>query len=522
MFFWQGTNEFINDRLLVINKDLSNVEAGAEAFKQENNITDIISEAGIVLETKSEINKSIVDLNTQLKLADYMIAYMDENQNELIPANLGLTEASINTNTENFNLLLLERNRILRGSSELNPVVMSLDTQISQLRTSIIEGLHNFKSSLAISLSQAQQQERLMNSKIAAVPSQERTFRGIQREQQIIEALYLYLLEKREENAITLAVTAPNAKIIDKAYGSNIPVAPKRKIVYLAALLLGGIIPFGILYITFLLDNKVHTRKDIEAVVKAPFLGGIPKTKQTNKIVVSDDDRSSIAESFRLLRTNINFMTSRIQKKSKTIFVTSTMSGEGKTFTSINLASVLALSDKKVLLIGADVRKPRIVDYLDVTHHKGLTHYLMDSSVAPKEIIHSDSHLNFDIANSGIIPPNPSELLMNGRFDELLEYGQEHYDYVLVDTAPVNLVTDTLLIGDKADLFVYVIRADYLDKRLLEVPKSMVAENRLPNMSVILNDIDVNKGYGYGYGYGYGNQTEGSLRKRILSKISKN
>ena len=259
-----------------------------------------------------------------------------------------------------------------------------------------------------------------MASKIANVPKMEREFRDIERQQQIIEALYLYLLQKREENSISMAVTVPNAKIIDKAYGSNAPVSPNRRMYFMAALALGFIVPFGVLYILFLLDNKVHTRKDVESVVKAPILGDIPKSKSDKKVVISDNDRDSTAESFRLLRTNVNFMLSSIKENSKTIFITSTIGGEGKTFIAINLASVLALTNKKVLLIGGDIRKPKIAAYLNIeSTKKGLSHFLMDKTLKVPDVIEQFKETNFDILESGIVAPNPSELLMNGRFDEV-------------------------------------------------------------------------------------------------------
>jgi len=499
----KNTNEFINQRLEIINKDLLAVESNAETFKSVNKLTDIASEAGLNLASKSEFEKRIVELGTQLKLIAYVGEYLETNSEDLIPANLGLSEGALEASTLKYNELLLERNRILKSSSKLNPVIVNLNEQIIQLKESISQSLVNLKSSLTISLNEVMQQQNRLNFKIAAVPKQEREYRDIQRQQQIIEALYLYLLEKREENAITLAVTLPNAKVIDSAYGSDIPIAPKRKIIYLAALLLGVIVPFGVLYILFLLDNKVHSRKDVEGVVKAPYLGDISKTFSDEKIVVSENNRDRTAESFRLLRTNINFMLSKVKEGGKTIFITSTLSGEGKTFIAINLAAALALSNKKVLLIGADIRKPKIVEYLNSNSlsEKGLSRFLMDDTLAINEVIGA-SELGFDVLHSGVLPPNPSELLMNGRFEEVLAYGKDKYDYVLIDTAPVNIVTDTLLLGQKADLFVYVIRANYLDKRLLEVPKLLYNEKRLPNMAVLVNDVSFERG-GYGYGYGY-------------------
>ncbi|WP_372745415.1 GumC family protein [Lutibacter sp.] len=517
----KNTNVFINKRLDIISEDLSDVDKGVEKFKTSNNLTDITSEATLILGTNADIEKKIVDLNTQIRLVDYVNEYVTQNSEELIPANLGLPDESISSTTERYNELLLERNRILKSSSKLNPVIINLNDQIAGVRNSIAKSLVNLKNTLKISLNDVQKQESRINSKITAVPRQEREYRDIQRQQQIIETLYLYLLQKREENAITLAVTQPNAKIIDKAYGSDIPVAPKRKIVYLAALLLGIILPFAVIYLKLLLNNKVQSRKDIEAALQAPILGDIPRTRNLKKLVVSDQDRSGIAEAFRLVRTNINFMFSKVQTKSKTIFLTSTISGEGKTFIAINLASVLALTSKKVLLVGADIRSPKIISYLNFESNLGLTHFLRDSKLAVPDVIENVKEYNFDMIHSGIIPPNPAELLMNGRFDEVMEYAKNNYDYIIVDTAPINLVTDTLLISDYADLFIYVIRANHLDKRLLEVPKMLYNEKRLNNMSILVNDVDSDKGYGYGYGYGYGDDDKKPFTKKSFKDFFK-
>jgi len=496
----KNTNEFINQRIVIVNEELSSVEKGAEQFKSVNQLTDLATEAGLAVASKSEIDKRLLELNTQLKLTEYVSDYINANSGKLIPANLGIGDASVDGNTEKYNQLVLERNRILKGSSEINPVIVNLNGQIKSLEDNIKQGLAATKASLKISLNAIKGQESRFSSTISDVPQQERVFRGIQRQQQIMETIYLYLLQKREENAITMAVTQPSAKIIDLAYGSNTPVAPKRNIIYLAALLLGLLIPFGVIYVMALLDNKVHNRSDVESMIKAPVLGDIPHTKSENKIVVSDSDRSSVSESFRLLRTNINFMLTGAKPGGKTIFITSTVSGEGKTFVAINLATVLALTDKKVLLIGADIRKPKIGEYLDLKYEKGLTHFLMDNTLKVTDIIESVKEVNFDFIGSNLIPPNPSELLMNGRFEEVLAYGKQHYDHVIVDTAPVLLVTDTLLLGYLADMFIYVVRANYLDKRLLVTPKMMHEENRLPNMAMLINGTDLERGYGYGYG----------------------
>ena len=514
-----NTALFINERLSVIESDLLGVDKGVENFKTTNKLTDITSEASIVLENNSLLEKKIIDLNTQMKLADYLSQYTQSNKDQLIPQNLGMSNGNVNASTEKYNELLLERNRLLKTTSEKHPIVQNVNEQLAQLRVGISQGLVNLKSSLKIALNDAMREESSLHSRIYAVPKQEREFRDIQRQQQIIETLYLFLLQKREENAISLAITVPNAKMIDAADGNTKPVGPKRKVIYLVALMLGFVVPFIILYIRFLIDNKVHTSKDVEAVVKSPMFGEIPATKEESKLVVNDHEQSAIAESFRMLRTNLYFMLAGTKVSGKTVFITSTVPGEGKTFISLNLAAVLAMSNKKVLLIGADIRKPKFVEYLNMNFSRGLTHFLMDDTLKPEEVIDHYPKAGFDIVSSGVVPPNPSELLMNGRFDTLITYAQANYDYVIVDTAPVQAVTDTLLLSHHAHVCLYVIRANYLDKRLLEVPEKIANEKRLPNMAIIVNDVNLDRGYGYGaYGYGYGYGYGGDEKKKAWWK----
>ena len=513
----ENTDQFINDRIKDISVDLTRVDKGVEDFKTKNKLTDISTEAGLDLQSNAELQRRIIELNTQMKTVEFIQTHIRNNKESLIPANLGIKDAATNNNTSVYNRLLLERNRIIKGSSTLNPTVINLDAQLATLRQSIEQSLVNLKSSLSFSLSEARNQEYRINSKRKVAPQQEREFQDIKRKQQIIEALYLYLLKKREENAISLGIPVPNAKIIDKADGSNLPVSPKPMLVYLIGGILGLLIPFMIISIRSLLDNMVHSYDDVEAAVKAPIIGDIPKSRSKKNVIITDTDNSNIAESFRLLRTNVNFMLSGAKDEAKSIFVTSTLSGEGKTFVAINLASSLALLDKRVLLIGADIRKPKIASYLNIKPTTGLTHFLMDKHLDAQDVIMYNKQINIDIIDSGEIPPNPSELLLNGRFENVLTYAKQHYDYIIVDTAPVNMVTDTLLLGDHADLFIYVVRAEYLDKRMLKVPQTMFENKRLPNMTMLINDTDYeNKGYGYGYGYGYGNAEKKPWYKKMF------
>ena len=520
----QRTSLFIANRLKLIAGELNVVDKRVETYKKENDLTDVEEESTLFVNQVSENEKALFETTTQLHLVDFMDEYIQKNKDsyDLLPANLGFEDVSIAVLLEKYNEIVLQRSKVLRGSSAENPMVKNFEFQLSSYQVSLKESLINMKASLNITLRELNRQDRKFNKKIKGIPTKEREYRNIQREQGIKEALYLYLLQKQEETDISLAVTAPNSKVIDVAYGSDKPVAPRKMIILLAAIILGMIFPFGIIYINDLLDNKIHTRKDLESLLTIPILGDIPLKETSENIVVTKEGRSSSAEAFRLLRTNLDFMLARSKKeKGKTIFLTSTVSGEGKSFVSINVACALALSGKKVALLGMDLRAPKITEYVSVYNGKGITNYIMDEQLKLEEIaIKLPKHENLDIFASGVIPPNPAELLMHPRVDELFKAVQAEYDYVVVDTAPVNLVTDTLMIGHRADLFMYVSRADYLDKRLLAVPQTLYNEKRLPNMAMLINGTDYKKGYGYGnYGaYGYGNVKEESWLQKLFKR----
>ena len=510
----ENTETFINERIEGIFEELTLLDSNTQDFKTSNALTNIDSESQLIMNTNSDIEQQALDLNTQLKVVEYMADFINNKDKELIPSNLGLSNMSLNQSTILYNEILMERNRLLKGANSLNPIIVNLDSQLLNLKTSISQSLSNLKSSLTISLNDLRRQGNKLSSKITAIPKQERELKDIQRQQQIVETLYLYLLQKREENAITLAVKAPNAKIIDPAYGSNDPVSPRRILVYLIALMLGIIVPFMLINISFLLDNKVNSLADIESVISAPMLGDIPKSKNFNKFIFKNGDKSTLIEALRVFRTNIDFVLSKNKKTSKNIFVSSTIQGEGKTSLSINLAKILALSSKKVLLIEGDIRKPSIAKILKTKNQEGLTHYLADDSLKPETLIESVL-LNLDFLQSGPVPPNPSELIMNGRFDDLLEYANKNYDYVIIDTSPVSMVTDGILMSqNRTDLFIYIVRANYLDKRMLKIPKKLHETKQLDNMAIVLNSSNPNSAHGYGQIYGL---TKKPWWKRLLS-----
>lgn len=504
-FISKKTEDFIDNRIKLIAQELGDVEKGEENFKTENKVTDIATESGLYLQNAVDFQKELIQTETQISVANTLTDFMKTKpKGELLPSNIVPYDENASGIIAEFNKLVLERNRIAKEAMPKSPILINFDQKISELNESVKESLSRLKTSLNIKKGDLQKQISLVGGRISTIPSKSRKIRIIERQQQIKESLYLYLLQKREETAITLAVTAPNAKVIDTALASNIAVSPKRNMIFLAAIAFGLLIPFLIIYIRELLDTKIKSRQDVEGKVSIPFIGDIPKSS-SNEEIINTNSRSSSAEAIRIVRTNLEFMLGQApENKAKTIFVTSTIPKEGKTFISINLASTIALSGKKVLLIGLDIRNPKLDNYVNLPS-KGLTNFLAKTNENINDyIVKLDKFDNLYVLPSGTIPPNPVELLMNNKVNQLFDTLKDQYDYIVVDTAPVGVVTDTLLIAKNADSFIYVMRANYLDKRMLKVAESFYKEKRLPNMAILLNDTIWKKTYGYGYSYGYG------------------
>ncbi len=516
------TSDFIDSRLAIITRELDSVEGNKEQFKSKNRLTNIEAQAQLVLETASEFDKKEFDIATQLSLANTMIEYMeDTSTNDLLPANIGLEGEGLGESVANYNALVQQRNRLLKTSTSKNPVVINVNQQLEGLRANILSGLKNKTEGLKISMRELNYQESALNSKLTEVPTQEKIYRGIERQQLIKEQLYLFLLQQREEASISLAVTAPKAKIVDQASTAAVPVAPKKMLVYLGAGLSGLLIPFLFLYSRKLLNNKINNRRDVElALPNLNVIGEIPRLSKGEDDLVRINDRSILAESFRILRTNLQYLF--INKLSpsntaNTVFVTSTIKGEGKTFVAFNLALTVALTGKKVALVGADIRNPQLHRYLsdDKKDMKGLTEYIIDDSLTLQEITaQSRENDHLSIVLSGTIPPNPAELLMSNRTDLFFSQLKENFDFVVVDTAPSMLVADTILINKLADVTLYVLRANYTEKRLLEFVNDAVADKRLNNVALILNGVSMNNfGYGNKYGYSYSSEKRSFFKK---------
>lgn len=523
-FISENTSKFIANRLLLITQELDGVEKEVQSFKTSNKLTDIETEAKLFIEGSNEYNKKRVEIEIQLNMVASMLDFIKKSTtSDLLPTNMISTEGNPSGLMDEYNQLVLERNRILKSATVENPTVIKLDQQLASLKSNIAESLRRLQANLNIQKRDLKSQEGLLDSKISGIPVQERQFRVIARQQKVKEELYLYLLQKREETAISLAATEPNARVIDAAKASEIPISPKKSIIYLAALFLGLLIPIGILYVMDLLDTKVKSRFEITDKFNIPFLGDVPKSSNPDEII-DTTSRTSTAEALRIVRSNLDFMLNQIPDgRAKCLFMTSTIPGEGKTFLSVNLSGVFALSGKKVLLIGMDIRKPKLQEYIGLSNPKGLTDYLSTKDAVIGDYINKlDKFENYDVLLAGSIPPNPTEMLMSKKLDDLFTQLKQEYDYIIVDTAPVSLVSDTLIIAKHADTFVYVIRANYLDKRMLTVANIMYKENKLPNMAFVLNGTQMTKGYGYGGygygGYGYGHEPEG-IQKPWYKKI---
>ncbi|MBD0849829.1 GumC family protein [Maribacter arenosus] len=519
------TSEFINDRITKISSNLTSADESAVEFKSNRGLTDIATQTNLNLNLGAQNQQQLQDAAIQLDIASSMKDIIDNDDGfELLPSNIGLADQSIATTTQRYNELALERKRLLESSNDKNPIIVNLDQQLAGLKRSMRTSLNGMTNNLGLQVNDLSSRLSKINSRIYSAPKNEQALRDISRQQETTESLYLYLLQKREEAQIAFASSAAKSNVVDGAYAvSDFPISPKKKVVLLVSLLLGLLVPFSIIYVNSLMDNKVHNKVGLEKLTgDIPVLAELPKISKKENKLVKLGERTVLAESLRILRTNLDYVIKSKKKKAhrgNIIYVTSSVSGEGKTLVASNLAMIFANTDKKVLLIGADIRNPKIYQFYSgknvdklgkATRNKGdngLTEYLVDQTLESKDIIATllAHEQTVDVIYSGKIPPNPAELLMNGRMKELLDDVVDQYDYIIVDTAPLMVVTDTLLISEFAHQILYVTRAEVTELKVLEYPLKLHKEGKLNGLSFVVNGVEDSKlGYGGKYGYGYG------------------
>ena len=509
----EKTREFINERIKIIDEELGSTENKLEAFKRNAGLTDISSDAQLAVSGNAEYERKRVENGTQINLVRDLVKYINNpsNEYEVLPGNIGLSDDGLTTQIERYNELIIERKRLLRTSTESNPIV-NLDTSIRAMKSNVQAAINGTLQGLLIVKADLDREASRFSRRISDAPGQERQYVSIARQQEIKAGLYLMLLQKREENAITLAATANNAKIIDEPVAEGGPVSPKPKMIYMIALVVGVGLPIGIIFLIGLTKFKIEGRGDVENLTSRPIVGDVPLTTEKNgTIAVFENQNTLMSETFRNVRTNLQFM---LKSDQKVILVTSTVSGEGKSFISSNLAISLSLLGKKVVIVGLDIRKPGLNKVFNIPRKElGITQYLSNTEKNLMDFVQpSDVSKSLYILPGGTVPPNPTELLARDGLDKAVETLRKNFDYVILDTAPVGMVTDTLLIGRVADLSVYVCRADYTRKAEFSLINELADSNKLPNLCTIINGLDLQKkkyGYYYGYGkygkyYGYG------------------
>jgi tyrosine-protein kinase Etk/Wzc len=521
------TAEFIDERIRIINKELGTTESQLASFKQRAGVVDIAADATQAAGEQANYERAYAENEVQISLVNHLKNHIlsEKSQYEVIPANIGLNNSDLNTVVQNYNQMLIERKRLLRTSHEDNPAVQSLNASIDVMRNSVMGAIQTAEKGLLINRQALQAQTRKYAGKISDAPVQEKEYLSMSRQQEIQANLYLMLLQKREENNITLASTANNARVIDEPLAGG-QIFPTPSQTYMIALVLGLGLPVGLIFIWGLLQFKIQTRGDVEKITNLPIVGDIPLTSETTEgaIVVRENRNELMEEVFRSVRTNLQYM---LQEGQKVILFTSTTSGEGKSFNAGNLACSFAFMGKKVVIVGLDIRKPGLNKVFHLSHKEaGISQYLSDPEHTDVLSLCQASTVlpNLYILPGGTIPPNPTELVARQALDDAIQQLKQHFDYVILDTAPIGMVTDTQLIARVADLSVYVCRSNYTAKSEFKLINELEQDGKLPHLCVLINGIDMNKretssyygygkygkyghyGYGkkYGYGYGYG------------------
>lgn len=505
-----STIAFIDRRLVIVSRQLSDVEKQIQKFKQKNKIADLSSQSQALIQSTKEYSQEISEKEVRLSVIKSLQDYLERNKNNprIVPASLMIENTTLSGIISQYNELLLQRSQLLVNATGDNPRVKNLDQQIANLRGDLVHGIASVKQSAETALKSVKGQLNSLQGKITTVPEKERTFLDYSRKQEVRQQLYLFLLKKREETAISKSSSIANARIINAARADQSPFSPRKKIILLAALILGGLIPFGYTYLRDLINTKITSRKDIENETDLPIVGEIGHKKKEGRVVVGNHSRTVISEQFRSLRTNLQFLLS--DQERKTILATSSMGGEGKSFISLNLAMSLAITGKKVVLMELDLRKPKIAAPLGIRVTNGFSGYVIGQAEKESIVYDSGLHENLKIIPAGAVPPNPVELLLHERTQTMMTYLKKEFDYIFIDAPPM-LVTDAQIMSQYADTTLYVIRVGETHKDQIRIPENLRRTGKMSNLNLVVNDIQQKKysggyyGYGKGYGgYGYG------------------
>ena len=541
---FKNTIQFVNDRFQFLVSELDSIENYKVRYKKKNEITSIEGFSGVTTDRKTSYEDKIIDLENQLSLSSFLGKSIKPGADyELLPTNIGVLNADVNSFISIYNQLVTERDKLMVSAGKNNPTLKGIDKKLPELQENIFSSIKLYQDEILASIKNLKNIQSQNTSLYSTIPEKEKILRSIERQQNIKESLYLLLLQKREEAGINMAITQPSVKVLEYASENGNKIAPNNNSIYLIALAIGLGIPFILIFARFYFDNKIHNKIDVKNIIKdTTIIGEIPFIK--NDKYIHANDRSVLAEAYRSVRTNLNYLLPPTDKNiGHVIFSTSSVKGEGKTFNAINLALIMTQLKKKAIIIGADLRNPQLHKYVGLKKEKnGLTNYLYDHDTDYKSII-SKNILNnkyLDVIISGAIPPNPAELLSNGRLEELINILKLEYDYIIIDSAPTLLVTDTLLITNLADLVIYVTRADMTEKHIVEYSRDLHIQGKIKNMAYIVNSVGLiyvygykykynySYGYGYnynyGYGYGYGdddeyNYSEKSTFEKIFSKL---
>lgn len=525
------TLQFIDARFESLSVELDSLETDIKEFKQDNQIVDLQTQASSGITKLSTAQEQFFQLENQLLVLGLIedILRSAKSEFELLPSNTGISGEAVNTLVTSYNEMVLEAMKYEVSAGTSNPQLLIIKENLRDLRKNIFASIDATKAQLEATKIELEAKNRSLSAEVFSIPEKEKAFLSIQRQQEIKQELYIYLLQKREEAAVTYAITEPTIKVIENALSFGGAVSPNPNAIYTRAILAGLGIPFAILYLLFILDTKIKDRSNIEQVTKSiPIISELPKNKEKDKLLfMTANDNSNHAEAFRIMTYNLNYLLPDKKKsgEGQVIYVTSSIKGEGKTYVSMNLSLALSSLNNKVLIIGGDLRNPQLHTFLGIDkNQQGLSNYLYDREFDWRQALFKgfDNHPNHDILFSGTIPPNPTNLLTNGRLDLLIEDAKKEYDYVIVDNAPTILVSDTMLTSELADVNVYVTRVDYTEKKLLFFARELSDTGKLKNMAFVVNALDRRfSGYGYkyaynyGYGYGYGAM---SKKGKILKK----